>query len=368
MAHIKRRIQEGDPKVACFRDDAEGTLWFKDRLVVPKKEALKRKILDEAHASRYSIHPGSTKMYHDLRQQFWWTKMKRETARYVLECDAYQKVKADYMKPGGLLQLLSVPDWKRDDISMDFIVGLPLTARKFNSIWVIVDRLTKSAHLIPVNTNYNVQKYAEIYVPRVLCLNGVPKMIISDRGSQFVARFWEQLHASLRTHLIHSSAYHPQTDDQTERVNQILEDMLRACVMEYPGSWEKNLPWAEFSYNNSYQESLKMAPFEALYGRQCCTPLNWIEPGEKAIFSPDIVVEADATVHRIQENLKVAKLRQESYANKRHRPLQFEAGDHVYLKVSPMKGVKRFGVTGKVSPHYIGPFQILKSTGRWHTS
>jgi hypothetical protein len=216
---------------------------------------------------------------------------------------------------------LSVPDWKWDDISMDFIVGLPLTARKFNSIWVIVDRLTKSAHFIPVNTNYNVQKYAGIYVARVLCLHGVLKMIISDRGSQFVARFWEQLHASLGTHLIHNSAYHPQMDGQTERDNQILEDMLRACVMEYPGSWDKNLPWVEFSYNNSYQESLKMAPFEALYGRQCRTPLIWIEPGEKAIFGPDIVVEAEATVHHIQENLKVAKLRQESYANKRRRPL-----------------------------------------------
>jgi hypothetical protein len=140
--------------------------------------------------------------------------------------------------------------------------------------------------------------------------------------------------------------------------------MLGAYVMEYPGSWDKNLPWAEFSYNNSHQESLKMAPFEALYGRQCRTPLNWIESGEKAIFGPDIIVEAEATVRRIQENLKVAKLHQESYANKRHRPLQFEAEDHVYLKVLPMKGVKRFGVTEKLSPRYIGPFQILKKYGK----
>jgi transposase InsO family protein len=130
-----------------------------------------------------------------------------------------------------------------------------------------------------VNTNYNIQKYVEIYVARVLCLHGVPKTIISDRGSQFIAHFWEQLHAFLGTHLIHSSTYHPQTDGQIERVNQILEDMLRACLMEYPDSWDKNLPWAEFSYNSNYQESLKMAPFEALYGRQCRTPLNWIEPG-----------------------------------------------------------------------------------------
>jgi hypothetical protein len=177
-----------------------------------------------------------------------------------------------------------------------------------------------------------------------------------------------EMHASLGTHLIHTSAYHPQTDGQTERVNKILEYMLRACVMDYPSSWDKNLPWAEFSYNNIYQESLKKAPFEALYGRQCHTPLNWIELGEKAIFGPDIVVEAEAMVRRIQENLKATKLRQESYANKRRRHLQFEVGDHIYLKVSPMKGMKRFGVKGKLSPRYIGPFSILEKCGRWHTS
>jgi hypothetical protein len=143
-------------------------LWFKERLVVPKREALKKKFLDEAHTSRYSIHPGSTKMYHDLRQQFWWTRMKRETARYVSERDTWRKVKADYMKPRGLLQPLSIPEWKWDDISTDFIVGLPLTAHKFDSIWVIVERLSKSTHFIPVHTNYNVQKYVGIYIAPVL--------------------------------------------------------------------------------------------------------------------------------------------------------------------------------------------------------
>jgi hypothetical protein len=146
MSHIRKRIQEGDPKVACFCEDIEGVLWFKDMLVIPKKEALKMKILNEAHTSRYSIHSGSTKMYHDLRQQFLWTRMKREIAHYVSECDTCRKVKIDYMKPRGLLQPLSIPDWKWDAISMDFIVGLALTAHKFNLILVIVDRLTKSAH------------------------------------------------------------------------------------------------------------------------------------------------------------------------------------------------------------------------------
>jgi hypothetical protein len=156
MGHIKRRMHEGDPKVTCFCEDAKGTLWFKERLVVPRREALKKKILDEAHMLRYSIHPRSTKMYHELRKQFWWTRMKREAAHYVSECDTHWKVKVDYMKPRGLLQPLSILEWKWDDISMDIIVGLPMTTHKFDSIWVIVDRLSKSAHFIPINTNYKV--------------------------------------------------------------------------------------------------------------------------------------------------------------------------------------------------------------------
>jgi hypothetical protein len=152
-------------------------------------------------------------------------------------------------------------------------------------------------------------------------------------------------------------------DGQTERVNQILEDMWRACVLEHQGSWDQNLPWAEFSYNNSYQESLKMAPFEVLYECRCRIPLNWIEPGEKIIFGPDLVEEAESIVHYIQENLKAAKSRQETYANKRRRSLEFEVGNHVYLRVSPMKGVKRFGVKEKLAPRYIEPFPILEKCG-----
>jgi hypothetical protein len=133
--------------------------------------------------------------------------------------------------------------------------------------------------------------------------------------------------------------------------------------MEYQGSWHKNLPWAEFSYNNSYHESLKMVPFEDLYGRRCRTPLNWIEPGENVIFGPNIVEEAETIVHHVQENLKATKSRQQTYANKRPRPLEFEVGNHVYLRVSPMNGMKRFGVKGKLASRYIGPFLILEKCG-----
>jgi hypothetical protein len=163
--------------------------------------------------------------------------------------------------------------------------------------------------------------------------------------------------------LLHSLAYHPQTSGQTERVNQILEDMLRACALEFPQKWDDCLPLAEFSYNNSYQESIKMAPFEALYGRRCRTLLNWSEPGERNFFRPDMGKETEEKVQRIIHNLKKAQARQKCYADKRRIPLYFLVGDYVYLKVSPMKGASHFGVKGKLAPRYIGPFPILEQCG-----
>jgi hypothetical protein len=164
-------------------------IWFGKCLVVPADPEIKKIILDEAHKSKFSIHPGSTKMYQDLKQNFWWSNMKVDIAKYVAECDTFHWMKANHLKSAGVLQPLSIPMWKWDDISMDFIVGLPLTARKKDSIWVIVDRLTKTAHFIVVHTTYSVQQYAKLYVDQIVCLHGIPKTIISDRGTQFVARF-----------------------------------------------------------------------------------------------------------------------------------------------------------------------------------
>jgi transposase InsO family protein len=166
----------------------------------------------------------------------------------------------------GLLQPLQVPEWKWEEIVMDFIVGLLRTQSGYDSIWVIVDRLTKVAHFIPVKTTYSGPQLAELYISRIVCLHGVPKKIVSDRGTRFTLKFWERLHETLDTQLHFNSTCHPQTNGQTKRVNQILEDILRACVLQYRRSWDKSMPYAEFSYNNSYQESLKMAPFEMLYG------------------------------------------------------------------------------------------------------
>ena len=171
------------------------------------------------------------------------------------------------------------------------------------------------------------------------------------------------MHAALGTQLIRSSAYHPQTDGQTERINQILEDMLRACALTYNQKWDECLPLAEFAYNNSYQESIKMAPFEALYGQRCRTPLNWLEAGERNFFGPDVVKEAEEQVQLIQKNFKAAQSRQKSYADKKRQAISFQVGEHVYLRVSPMKGVQRFGVRGKLAPRYVGPFPIIERCG-----
>jgi hypothetical protein len=209
---------------------------------------------------------------------------------------------------------------------------------------VIVDQFTKIAHFIHIKTTYSGLQLAELYMSRIVCLHGVPKKIVSDRGTQFTLNFWERLHETLDTQLRFSSAYHPQTDGQTKRVNWILEDMLRACALQYERSWDKSLPYAEFSYNTNYHESLKMAPFEMLYGRWCQTLLFWSEAGEWKVFGPNILQEAEKQVCMVRENLLVAQSWQKSYADHRRREFSFEVGDFVYLKVSPMRGLHHFKV------------------------
>jgi hypothetical protein len=176
----------------------------------------------------------------------------------------------------------------------------------------VVDRLTKSAHFIHVKTSYSSAILAELYMSRIVCLHGVPKKIVWERGTQFTSHFLQQLHEALGTHLNFSSAYHPQIDGQTETTNQILEDMLRACALQDQSRWDKRLPYAEYSYNNRYQASLKMSPFQALYGRSCRTPLHWDQPGEKQVFGPDILLEAEENIKMVQEKLKIAQSRQRS--------------------------------------------------------
>jgi hypothetical protein len=228
LREIVENIVKG--KSPGFHKDDKGTLWFGKMLYVPEDKTIRKAILSEAHESAYSIYPKSTKMYLDLREKYWWYGLKRDVAEYVALCDTCQRVKAEHQRPAGLLQPMQIPEWKWEEVGMNFIVGLPRTQRGYDSIWVIVDRLTKVAHFLPARTTYSSARLAELYMERIVSLHGVPKKIVSDRGTQFTSHYWQKIHESLGTKLNFSTAYHPQTDGQMERINQILKDMLRACV------------------------------------------------------------------------------------------------------------------------------------------
>ncbi|GJY66698.1 putative reverse transcriptase domain-containing protein [Tanacetum coccineum] len=263
-----------------------------------------------SHKSKYSIHPGSDKMYQDLKKLYWWPNMKIIIAEYVGKCLTCSRVKAECQKPSGLLVQPEIPMWKWERITMYFIIKLPKTSNGHDTIWVIVDRLTKSAHFIPTRETDSMETLTRLYIKEIISQHGVLISLISDRDSHFTSRFWQSLQSALGTQLDLSMAYHPETDGQSERTIQTLEDMLRACVIDFGNRWERHLPLVEFSYNNSYHASIKATPFEALYGRKCRSSVCWA---------------------------KAARDRQRSYANVRKR--------------------------GKLNPRYIGPFKILKRVG-----
>jgi hypothetical protein len=224
------------------------------------------------------------------------------------------------------------------------------------------------AHFIPVKTTFGGAALARIYLKEIVRLHGIPQKIVSERGMQFTSKFWKGLQQAMGTKLDFSTAYHPQSDGQTERVNKILEDLLRACVLTFDRDWESSLPYAEFSYNNSHQASIKMSPFEALYGRKCQTPLMWSNVGERTLEGPDFVKEAEEKVALIRKRLLEAQSRQKSYADNRRRELRFEEGDFVYLKVSPMHGVKRFQMKESYHRVSLAPAPSLAKWDPPHTA
>nr|KYP63406.1 Retrotransposable element Tf2 [Cajanus cajan] len=289
----------GTERATSFELGTDGILRFRGRICLPCDSELRRAVLEEGHMSRLSIHPGMTKMYQDIKKSFWWPGMKKEITEFVAACLTCQKAKIEHQRPGGFLQLMEIPEWKWDSVTMDFVVGLPRTARNSDTIWVIVDRLTKCAHFLPVNKRWSLERLAQLYIREKVWLHGVPSSIISDRDPRFTSKFWQTLHQALGTRLRLSSAYHPQTDGQSERTVQSLEDLLRACVLDHLGSWEEVLPLVEFTYNNIYHASMGMAPFEALYGRRCRTPLCWYQEGESAVVGPELVLHTIEMVRLI---------------------------------------------------------------------
>ncbi|GAU40783.1 hypothetical protein TSUD_26630 [Trifolium subterraneum] len=350
---LQRRI--GKPEFTIADD---GVIQFGNRICVPNDADLKRSILEEAHKSGFSIHPGSTKMYHDLKKNYWWPNMKTEIAEFVSRCIVCQQVKIEHQKPTGPLQPLEIPEWKWEHITMDFVTGLPRNQKGEDSIWVIVDRLTKSAHFIAVKSTYRASRYAEIFLEEIVKLHGVPVSIVSDRDPTFTSHFWRAFQKAMGTRLRMSTSNHPQTDGQSERTIQTLEDMLRACILEDGGNWSKHLHLIEFAYNNSYHASIGMAPYEALYGRKCRTPLCWTEVGDKGVLGPEIIQETTLKIKSVKEHMRVAQSRQKSYADHRRRPIEFEEGDHVFLRVTPKLGLRGVFKTKKLAPRMHDVFHV----------
>ncbi|GKD89521.1 putative reverse transcriptase domain-containing protein [Tanacetum coccineum] len=208
-----------------------------------------------------------------------------------------------------------------------------------------------------------MEKLTQLYLKEVVCRHGVPILIILDRDNHFTSRFWKSLQKALGTNLDMSITYHPQTDGQSERTIQMLEDMLCVCVIDFGSSWDRHLPLVEFSYNNSYHASIKAAPYEALYGQKCRSPICWSEVGDRQLTGPELIRETTKKIVQIKNRLLTTRSHQKSYVDRRTKPLEFEVGDMVLLKVSLWKGVVRFGKRGKLSPHYIGPFRILARVG-----
>ncbi|GKC91257.1 putative reverse transcriptase domain-containing protein [Tanacetum coccineum] len=243
-------MQRGLDELIGHRSDR--ALYYLDRIWVPLKGDVRTLIMFEAHKSKYYVHPGADKMYYDLKDMYWWTRMKKDIAVYVSRCLTCLKVKAEHQRPSGLLQQPEIPEWKWERIAMDFVTKLPRTSSGHDIIWVIVDRLTKSAHFLPIREDYKMDMLSRLNLNDIVARHGVPMSIISDRDSRFTSRFWQSIQEALGTRLDMSTAYHPQTDDQSERTIQTLEDMLRACVLDFEGSRDVHLPLVEFFYNNSY--------------------------------------------------------------------------------------------------------------------
>ncbi|GJU28883.1 putative reverse transcriptase domain-containing protein [Tanacetum coccineum] len=312
----------------AFEVRLDRTRCIKNQSWLPLFGNLRDLIMHESHKSKYSIHPGSDKMYQDLKKLYWWPNMKAIIAEYVGKCLTCSRVKAECQKPSGLLIQPEIPTWKWERITMDFVTKLPKTSSGHDTIWVIVDRLTKSAHFIPTKATNSMETLTRLYIKEIVSRHGVPISIISDRDSHFTSRFWQSMQNALGTQLDMSTAYHPETDGQSERTIQTLEDMLRACVIDFGKGWERHLPLVEFSYNNSYHASIKAAPFEALYGRKCRSPVCWAEVGDVQLTGPEIIHETTEKIcHLGKVSSDLEKLRK------------------------------------NLNPRYIGPFKILKRVG-----
>ncbi|GJX00257.1 putative reverse transcriptase domain-containing protein [Tanacetum coccineum] len=312
---------------------ADKTLCLNGRSWLPCYGDLGTVIMHKSHKSKYSIHPGPDRMYQDMKKLYWWPNMKADIATYVSKCLTCARVKAEHQRPSGLLVQPEIPQWKWDNVTMDFVTKLPKSSKGYDTIWVIVDRLTKFAIFVLMRETDPMKKLARMYLKEVVTRHGILVSVICDRDPRFASNFWRSLQMALGTNLDMSTAYHPQTNGQSERTIQTLEDMLRACVIDFENGWIKHLSLVEFSYNNSYHASIKAAPFEVLYGQKCRSPVCWAEVGQVQLIGPEIVQETTEKVIQIKQRMQAAHDRQKSYADLKRKPMEFQVGDRVMEKV-----------------------------------
>ncbi|GJV76053.1 putative reverse transcriptase domain-containing protein [Tanacetum coccineum] len=294
---------------------ADGTLCLNGRSWLPCYGDLRSVVMHESHKSKYSIHPGSEKMYQDMKKLYSWPNMKADIATYVSKFLTCTKIKAEHQRPSGLLVQPAIPERKWDNIMMDFITKLPKSSQGFDTIWVIVDRLTKSAHFLPIRENNPLNKLARLYLNMIIARHRIPISIICDRDGRFTSNFWRSFQKALGINLSMSTAYHSEIDGQSKRTIQTLEDMLRACVIDFGKGWVKHLPLAEFSYNNSYHASIKAAPYEALYGQKCRSPVCWAKVGDAQLSGPEMIQETTEKIILIKQRIQAVQDRQKSYAD-----------------------------------------------------
>jgi hypothetical protein len=289
---------------------------YKCRVYVSNDHEFKSLIFSKMHRDPYVEHPGYQKTIVTIRKQYFWLGMKKEVLYFIARCLVCQKVKVEQIHPTSLLQPFPIPKWKWEVVTMDFITKLPRIAKQHDSIMVVVDKLTKDSHFIPVKSTYKEPHIAEIYMHEVDKLHGVPKTIVSDRDFKFTLNFWKGILKGFGTSLNLSIAYHPKSYGQTERVNQVIEDMMRMYVMDKISKWEDYLHLVDFDYNNGYQTYLKMSPFETLYGRKCNKLVSWDNPTDRAVVRPYFLREMEEQIVKIRKNLKASQDRQKCCVDK----------------------------------------------------
>jgi hypothetical protein len=285
---IKGTLQQGyfQQKFNCYELKDDGILMYKGKLYVLNSSEMKNTFMKEIHNVPYVGHLGYQKTLATVRSQYFWPRMKKEVANYIVICIECQKVKTKHRHPTCLLQPFPIPEWKWEVVTIDFITKLPRTMKQHDSIMVVVDKLTKTTHFIPVKTTHKPTNIVDIYMKEVARIHGIPKEIVSDRDPKFTSNCWKCFFKGFGTNLNISTTYHPESDGKTKRTNMIIEDMLRMHVMDQPSKWEDYIHLVEFSYNNEYHASLKMSQFETLYGRKCNTLVSWDNPANRAVVGP----------------------------------------------------------------------------------